>query len=63
MKIKQIKGYCSRETYRTAVDDVKLSKTSNRIAQPVTWIFPLYDTIGENDRTKPFPQTRNTPKD
>ena len=28
----------------------------------VTWIFPLYDTIGENDRSKPFPQTRNTPK-
>ena len=29
----------------------------------VTWIFPLYDTIGKNDCTKPFPQTRNTPKD
>ena len=30
---------------------------------PVTWIFPLYDTLRKDDRTKPFPQTRNTPKD
>ena len=51
-----------REHFRMSFDSFQ---ALCRILSPfmaVTWIFPLYDTIGENDRSKPFPQTRNTPK-